>query len=114
MMMETPASVLLAEEFAKEADFFSIGTNDLTQYLLAVDRGNKKIADRYNYFHPAVLKAIEKIIDAGHKEGIKVGMCGEMAGDTKAIPILLQMGLDEFSMSAGSIDYVREQILNTR
>lgn len=114
MMMETPASVLLAEEFAKEADFFSIGTNDLTQYLLAVDRGNKKIADRYNYFHPAVLKAIEKIIDAGHKEGIKVGMCGEMAGDTKAVSILLQMGLDEFSMSAGSIDYVREQILNTR
>lgn len=112
MMMETPASVLLAEEFAKEADFFSIGTNDLTQYLLAVDRGNKKIADRYDYFHPAVIKAIGEIIRAGHKEGIKVGMCGEMAGDKNAVPILLSLGLDEFSMSAGSIDYVREQILN--
>ncbi|MCI5870039.1 MAG: phosphoenolpyruvate--protein phosphotransferase [Dorea sp.] len=112
MMMETPASVLLAEEFAKEADFFSIGTNDLTQYLLAVDRGNKKIADRYSYFHPAVVKAIGQIIQAGHKEGIKVGMCGEMAGDVKAVPVLLELGLDEFSMSAGSIDYVREQIIN--
>lgn len=112
MMMETPASVLLAEEFAKEADFFSIGTNDLTQYLLAVDRGNRKIADRYDYFHPAVIRAIGQIIEAGHKEGIKVGMCGEMAGDQKAVPKLLELGLDEFSMSAGSIDYVREQILN--
>lgn len=112
MMMETPASVLLADEFAKEADFFSIGTNDLTQYLLAVDRGNKKIADRYSYFHPAVVKAIGSIIEAGHKEGIKVGMCGEMAGDKNAVPVLLELGLDEFSMSAGSIDYVREQILN--
>lgn len=112
MMMETPASVLLAEDFAKEADFFSIGTNDLTQYLLAVDRGNKKIANRYDYFHPAVLKAIGHIIQAGHQEGIKVGMCGEMAGDAKAVPNLLELGLDEFSMSAGSIDYVRSQILN--
>lgn len=112
MMMETPASVLLADEFAKEADFFSIGTNDLTQYLLAVDRGNKKIADKYDYFHPAVLRAIGHIIRAGHQEGIKVGMCGEMAGDPKAAAKLLELGLDEFSMSAGSIDYVREQILN--
>lgn len=112
MMMETPASVILADEFAKEADFFSIGTNDLTQYLLAVDRGNKKIADRYSYFHPAVLSAIKHIIEAGHRAGIKVGMCGEMAGDSKAVPKLLEFGLDEFSMSAGNIDYVREQILN--
>lgn len=111
MMMETPASVILADEFAKEADFFSIGTNDLTQYLLAVDRGNKKIADRYSYFHPAVLTAIRHIIEAGHRAGIKVGMCGEMAGDLKAVPKLLEFGLDEFSMSAGNIDYVREQIL---
>jgi phosphoenolpyruvate-protein phosphotransferase len=114
MMMETPASVMLADEFAKEADFFSIGTNDLTQYILSVDRGNKKIAERYDSFHPAVLKAIGQIITAGHKEGIKVGMCGEMAGDSKAVPILLEMGLDEFSMSAGSIDYARELILNTK
>ena len=112
MMIETPASVILADEFAKEADFFSIGTNDLTQYILAVDRGNKKIADRYDYFHPAVVKAIGQVIKAGHKEGIKVGMCGEMAGDQKAVKLLLNLGLDEFSMSAGSIDYVREQILS--
>lgn len=112
MMMETPASVILADAFAKEADFFSIGTNDLTQYLLAVDRGNKKIADRYSYFHPAVLSAIGHIIEAGHRAGIKVGMCGEMAGDSKAVLKLLEFGLDEFSMSAGNIDYVREQILN--
>ncbi len=111
MMMETPASVLLAEEFAKEADFFSIGTNDLTQYLLAVDRGNKKIADKYSYFHPAVLSAIKHIIDAAHKENIKAGMCGEMAGDVKAAEILLGYGLDEFSMSAGSMDYIREELL---
>jgi phosphoenolpyruvate-protein phosphotransferase len=114
MMIETPASVLLADAFAKEADFFSIGTNDLTQYILAVDRGNKKIAKRYDYFHPAVLKAIAQVIEAGHKEGIKVGMCGEMAGDQKAVDFLLDMGLDEFSMSAGSIDYVREQILSRK
>lgn len=114
MMIETPASVILADDFAKEADFFSIGTNDLTQYILAVDRGNKKIANRYDYFHPAVLKAIRRVIEAGHKENIKVGMCGEMAGDQKAVELLLDMGLDEFSMSAGSIDYVREQILNKK
>ncbi len=111
MMMETPASVLLADEFAKEADFFSIGTNDLTQYVLAVDRGNKKIASRYDSFHPAVLKAIETIIKAGHSHGIKTGMCGEMASDVKAIPILLQYGLDEFSMSAGNVDYARKIII---
>ncbi len=112
MMMETPASVLMAEEFAAEADFFSIGTNDLTQYLLAVDRGNKRIANRFDYFHPAVLRAIRHIIAAGHKAGIQVGMCGEMAGDPRAVLLLLEMGLDEFSMSAGSVDYVREQILS--
>lgn len=111
MMMETPASVLLAEEFAREADFFSIGTNDLTQYLLAVDRGNKKVADKYDFMHPAVLRAILHIIEAGHREHIKVSMCGEMAGSAEAVPVLLEMGLDEFSMSAGSIDYVRRLVL---
>lgn len=112
MMMETPASVLLAEEFAKEADFFSIGTNDLTQYILAVDRGNKKIASRYDPFHPSVLKAIEMIIQAGHKYNRKVGMCGELAGDVNAVHKLLQLGLDEFSMSAGNVDYVRKAVID--
>ncbi|MFI3141782.1 MAG: phosphoenolpyruvate--protein phosphotransferase [Clostridia bacterium] len=111
MMIETPSSVLLADEFAKIADFFSIGTNDLTQYLLAVDRGNKKVADKYSYFHKAVTSAIKTVIDAGHRHGIKVGMCGEMAGDTKASEMLLDMGLDEFSMSASSVDYVREELI---
>lgn len=111
MMIETPASVVLAADFAKEVDFFSIGTNDLTQYLLAVDRGNKKIAQLYDFMHPAVLRAIQYVIAAGHKEHIKVGMCGEMAGTAEAIPVLLEMGLDEFSMSAGSIDYARKLIL---
>lgn len=111
VMIETPASVVLADEFAQEADFFSIGTNDLTQYLLAVDRENKKIAKRYDYFHPAVLKAIGYAIEAGHRAGIPVGMCGEMAGDPAAVKTLLELGLDEFSMAAGCMDAVREQIL---
>jgi phosphotransferase system enzyme I (PtsI) len=111
MMIETPASVLLAEEFAAQVDFFSIGTNDLTQYILAVDRGNKKLSDRYDWMHPAVLRAIQWVIEAGHKAGIQVGMCGEMAGSAQAIPVLLKMGLDEFSMSAGNLDDARSQIL---
>ncbi len=111
MMIETPAAVLLAEEFAKEADFFSIGTNDLTQYLLAVDRGNTNVSEKFDYFHPAVTKAIGQVIAAGHAAGIQVGMCGEMAGDPKAVTLLLELGLDAFSMSAGCIDEVRAQIL---
>ncbi|WP_409969802.1 phosphoenolpyruvate--protein phosphotransferase [Bengtsoniella intestinalis] len=103
IMIETPAAVLMARELASEADFFSIGTNDLTQYLLAVDRGNQKIAKLYNSFHPAVLRAIAEIIAAGHAGGIEVGMCGEFASDPRAIPVLLGLGLDEFSMSASEV-----------
>lgn len=110
MMIETPASVILADVFASEVDFFSIGTNDLTQYLLAVDRGNKKIANMYDSFHPAVLRAIKTVIDAGHKAGIEVGMCGEFASDEMAVKLLLGMGLDEFSMSAGMMPKVKELI----
>ena len=99
IMIETPASVILAEDFAKEVDFFSIGTNDLTQYILAVDRGNDKIAALYDSYHPAVLKAIQTVITAGHKYGKMVGMCGEFAADQMATQMLLGMGLDEFSMS---------------
>lgn len=99
MMIETPASVMEAEAFAKYVDFFSIGTNDLTQYILAVDRGNDKIADMYDSFNPAVLHAIQKVIDAGHKENIVVGMCGEFASDERACKMLLGMGLDEFSVA---------------
>lgn len=113
MMMETPASVMLAEELAARVDFFSIGTNDLTQYILAVDRGNKKISKLYNSCHPAVLKAIAHIIKAAHKQDIPVGMCGEFAGDIKAAKLLLGMGLDEFSMSLGQINRVKKVILET-
>lgn len=100
MMIETPAAVMQAEDFAVYVDFFSIGTNDLTQYILAVDRGNQKVSHLYNSFHPAVLRAIDHTIRAAHKAGIKVGMCGEFASDEYAARILLGMGLDEFSMSA--------------
>lgn len=100
MMVETPAAVLCADDFAGMMDFFSIGTNDLTQYTLAVDRGNKTIRDMYDPFSPAVVRAIARVIDAGHKAGIEVGMCGEFAGNRLAAKLLLGLGLDEFSMAA--------------
>ncbi|HIR28420.1 MAG TPA: phosphoenolpyruvate--protein phosphotransferase [Candidatus Choladousia intestinigallinarum] len=110
MMIETPAAVMMAEEFAQKVDFFSIGTNDLTQYFLAVDRGNQKIANLYNSFNPAVLRAIYHTIQAGHRHNTKVGMCGEFASDEKASKLLLGMGLDEFSMSAGEVARVKYQL----
>lgn len=112
MMIETPAGVMMAEEFAQRVDFFSIGTNDLTQYFLAVDRGSKKIAALYNSFHPAVLRAIAHTIRSAHKHGAKVGMCGEFASDARASGILLGMGLDEFSMSAGETSLVKHRLRN--
>lgn len=112
MMIETPASVLCAAEFAKYVDFFSIGTNDLTQYLLAVDRGNEKISEMYNSFHPAVIKAIQYVIDVGHAAGIQVGMCGEFASDERAAKLLLGMGLDEFSVAAGEIAVIKNVVRN--
>lgn len=113
VMIETPAAVMMAEELAEKVDFFSIGTNDLTQYFLAVDRGNQKIAAMYNSYHPAVLRAIYKTIQAGHKYNRKVGMCGEFASDTKAVKMLLGMGLDEFSVSPGEAAGVKHQIRNS-
>lgn len=113
MMIETPASVVLADDFASRVGFFSIGTNDLTQYTLAVDRGNKKISNMYNSFHPAVLRNIKRTIDAGHAAGIKVGMCGEFASDPRALKVLLGFGLDEFSMSAGAVSEVKAELRST-
>lgn len=103
IMVEIPAAAVMADEFAKHVDFFSIGTNDLIQYTLAADRMNEKISYLYNPMHPAVLRLIKMTIDAAHKEGKFCGMCGEMAGDERATAKLVEMGLDEFSMSASSI-----------
>lgn len=114
IMVETPASVLLAEDLAHEADFFSIGTNDLTQYLLAVDRGNEKIAELYNSYHPAVLRAIKTVIDAAHGAGKWCGMCGGFASDPQATYLLLGMGLDEFSVVGSRVAKVKDLIRNAR
>ncbi|MBR8660983.1 phosphoenolpyruvate--protein phosphotransferase [Brevibacillus sp. NL20B1] len=110
IMIEIPAAAMIADLFAKEVDFFSIGTNDLIQYTMAADRMNERVSYLYQPYHPAVLRLIHRVIQAAHAEGKWVGMCGEMAGDPVAIPILLGMGLDEFSMSAGSILPARYQI----
>ncbi len=107
VMIETPASVLCAEELAAAADFFSIGTNDLTQYLLAVDRGNAKIAKLYNSFHPAVLRSIRLVTQAAHRHGIEAGMCGEFAGNEKATKLLVGLGLDELSMTPAKIAEIK-------
>lgn len=110
VMIETPAASLIADLLAKEADFFSIGTNDLTQYTMAVDRGNAKVAYLYSAYNPAVLRSMKNIIEAGNAEGIMVGMCGEAAGDPLLIPLLLSFGLGEFSVSATSILRTRSTI----
>lgn len=110
IMVEIPAAAMMADIFANEVDFFSIGTNDLIQYTLAADRMNERVAYLYQPYHPAVLRLIRQVIEAAHAKGKWVGMCGEMAGDLVAIPILLGMGLDEFSMSASSILPARQLI----
>ena len=113
IMIETPSTAIIAYKFAKEVDFFSIGTNDLTQYFLAVDRGNEMVSNLYSSFNPAVSEAIQKVIDAAHDRGIPVSMIGEFAGDKKATELLLGMGLDIFSMSASSVLQVKKKIRTT-
>lgn len=110
IMVETPAAAILADKLAQHVDFFSIGTNDLAQYVLAVDRGNENISYLYNYFNPAVLKIINDVIGAAKKNNIWVGMCGEMAGDILATELLVGMGIDELSMSGSTIPNVKERI----
>lgn len=116
MMLEIPVVAVMAEHFAKYVDFFSIGSNDLIQYLFAVDRGNQQVAYLYQELHPAVLRMVRQVIEAAHAEGKWVGMCGEMANNPYAVPLLMAMGLDEFSMSSSQILRVRSLInqLNTR
>lgn len=113
IMIETPASVLMADKFIKYVDFFSIGTNDLSQYTLAVDRGNENISDLYSNYNPAVLKAIKHVIDESHKAGKWTGMCGQFASDTQATKLLLGIGLDEYSASPNKIAEVKDTIIKS-
>ncbi|WP_409291986.1 phosphoenolpyruvate--protein phosphotransferase [Peribacillus sp. SCS-37] len=110
IMVEIPSTAVMADTFAKEVDFFSIGTNDLIQYTMAADRMNERVSYLYQPYNPAILRLVKMVIDAAHKEGKWAGMCGEMAGDETAIPLLLGLGLDEFSMSATSILRARSLI----
>lgn len=116
MMLEIPAVAVMAEHFAKYVDFFSIGSNDLVQYMFAVDRGNQEVAYLYQELHPAVLRMVRRVIEAAHAEGKWVGMCGEMASNPIAVPLLMAMGLDEFSMNSSQILRIRSLInqLSTR
>jgi phosphotransferase system enzyme I (PtsI) len=110
IMVETPAAAVLVDVLAEASDFFSLGTNDLTQYTLAVDRGNAKVASLFQPLHPAVLRLIKGTINAAHAQGKWIGMCGELAGMPKAIPILLGFGLDEFSMNPRAIPEAKHLI----
>jgi len=110
IMVEIPSTAILADQFAKEVDFFSIGTNDLIQYTMAADRMNQRVSYLYQPYSPSILRLVKMVIDAAHAEGKWTGMCGEMAGDETAIPVLIGLGLDEFSMSATSILKARSQI----
>jgi phosphotransferase system enzyme I (PtsI) len=109
-MIETPAAALTANELARYCDFFSLGTNDLVQYTLAVDRGNARLAPRYNPFHPGVLRLIAATADAGRKAGIEVSVCGEMAANPLAVFLMLGLGITAYSVSAASLPEIKKVI----
>ena len=113
VMIETPAAVFISDELAKEADFFSIGTNDLTQYSLAIDRQNNKVSDMYDPYHKAILHMIKLVVDNAHKHGIWVGICGELAADENLTELFLSLGIDELSMSSPFILGIRKKIRET-
>jgi phosphotransferase system enzyme I (PtsI) len=110
VMIEVPSAAMIIDMIAKEVDFVSIGTNDLIQYALAVDRANENVANLYDPLHPAILRFVKRIVNGCHKAGINVGMCGEMAGDSYYTPILLGLGLDEFSVSPAKIPTIKRVI----
>jgi phosphoenolpyruvate-protein kinase (PTS system EI component) len=109
-MIEVPSAALLADKLASEVDFFSIGTNDLTQYTLAMDRGNAGLAAKQDGLHPAVLRLIAQTVDAAHKHGKRADLCGELGSDAEAIPILVGLGVDELSVSIPAIPTVKAQV----
>ena len=110
VMVEVPSAVLMADELAREADFLSVGSNDLVQYLLALDRGNETVQSLYEPQHPAVLRALQQTVDAGHRHGRRVSICGEMAGDPLAVPLLLGMGFDRLSVSPALVPEIKSTI----
>ena len=112
-MIETPAAAMVSDELAKEVDFFSVGTNDLTQYPLAIDRQNTKLDEFYDAHHPAVLRMISMVAENAHKAGIWAGICGELGADTTLTQEFLAMGIDELSVSPGSILPIRKIVLET-
>ena len=114
IMIETPAAVIMSRQLAKKVDFFSIGTNDLTQYTLAIDRQNTKLDDFYDAHHPAILAMIRMVVENAHAEGIWAGICGELGADTTLTEEFLKMGVDELSVSAGKVLAVRKVIRETR
>ena len=112
IMIETPAAVMVSDLLAKEVDFFSIGTNDLTQYTLAIDRQNPKLDNIYDSHHPAILRMIQMVIDNGHKENCWVGICGELGADTTLTEKFIKMGIDELSVSPNMVLPIRNIIVN--
>lgn len=114
IMIETPAAAVISDILDKEVDFFSIGTNDLIQYTLAIDRTNDKVSYLYNPLHPAVLRLIKMTVENAHKRGIEVGVCGEIASNQEFVPVLIGLGVDELSVNPSKILNVKKKILQTR
>ena len=112
-MVEVPSAALVADVLAKEVDFFSIGTNDLIQYCLAIDRVNKEVAYLYDPLHPSILRLLKTVVEAGHREGIDVGMCGEMASDLRYIYILVGFGFDHLSMVGSMVPWIKKVVRST-